>query len=321
MRIAALRSDCVRVLCPDVGEREVGGGSATGRAPAPAFSNVPRATKGSNAHPRMVLVIDRRVIAGLEVLGWGAETARPVLYWHGMGHMSAGALMLNEVGPQWAESGLRILAPNAPGFGQSPQADDYSVRAMATRAVAVLDELGVDRVSFVGYSWGGRVGLRLPPNRVEALVLLDTGYAAQSDYGTAEELEASFAVDWPAWDSWDELFKAAREHIAPSTASTERLQAAFVERDGRIVPRVEPRMVAAALGAIRTEPDGEWWPNWRETPILLLTRAGPDEADLDTFTAALPHVEVRRVPRAGHDVLSDNPEFVVPQVTRFLRQN
>lgn len=152
-------------------------------------------------------------------------------------------------------------------------------------------------------------------------MLLDTGYAAQSDHGTAEELQASFALDWPTWESWDELFKAAREHIAPFAASTERLQAAFVERDGRIVPRLDPRTVAAALGAIRTEPDGEWWSNWRETPILLLTRAEPDEADLETFTAALPHVEVQRVPRAGHDVLSDNPEFVSPHVTRFLSQS
>ena len=158
----------------------------------------------------MVLAVDRQVVAGLEVLGWGEETAQRVLFWHGMGPMSAGALMLNEAGPLWAESDLRILAPNAPGFGESPQADDYSVRSMATRAVAVLDELGIERLSFVGYSWGGRVGLRLPPSRVEALVLLDTGYAAQSDHGTAEELQASFAVDWPAWDSWDEFFTAAR---------------------------------------------------------------------------------------------------------------
>ena len=262
--------------------------------------------------------MDRRVVAGLDVLGWGEETAKPLLFWHGMGAMNAGALMLNEAGPQWAESGLRVIAPNAPGFGQSPPAVDYSVRSMAARAVAVLDELGLERLSFVGYSWGGRVGLRLPPNRIEALVLLDTGYAAQSDYGTVEELQASLAVAWPTWESWNEFLEAAREHMTPSAASTERLRAACVERDGKIVPRLDPRIVAAALGAIRTEPDGEWWASWRETPILLLTRAEPDEADLAAFASALPQVEVHRVPHAGHDVLSDNPEFVVPQVARFL---
>ena len=232
--------------------------------------------------------------------------------------MNPGALMLNEVGPQWAESGFRVLAPSAPGFGQSPPVDDYSVRSMAASAVAVLDALGLERLSFVGYSWGGRVGLRLPPDRVEALVLLDTGYAAQSDYGTAEELQASLAADWPTWGSWDELLTAAREHLTPTAASTERLLAAFVERDGKIVPRVDPRVVASALGAIRTEPDGEWWASWRDTPVLLLTRAEPDESDLAVFCGALPHVEVHRVPGAGHDVLSENAEFVVPRVATFL---
>src|SRR4051794_12878550 len=99
--------------------------------------------------------MDRQVVAGLDVLAWGKETAPPLLFWHGMGPMNAGALMLNEAGPRWGDLGLRVLAPNAPGFGQSPPADDYSVRSMATRAVAVLDELGYERLPFVGYSWGG----------------------------------------------------------------------------------------------------------------------------------------------------------------------
>lgn len=229
--------------------------------------------------------------------------------------------MLNEAAPQWAGSGLRVVAPNAPGFGESPPADDYSVRAMAARAVGVLDELGLERVSFAGYSWGARVGLRLPPERVDALVLLDAGYVPSSDFGTADEVRERFAADWPSWSGWEEFFTEAREHVTASPATEARLRAALVEREGKIVPRLDPEIAVAAFARIREEPDAEWWSRWRETPILLLTQAEPEEDALAAFLAALPQAEVQRVPNAGHDVLGDNPNVVVPLVSAFLRRS
>ena len=111
--------------------------------------------------------------------------------------------------------------------------------------------------------------------------------------------------------------EAAREHVTLTAQAMERLEATCVEREGRIAPRVQLEVVASALGAIRAEPDGEWWSNWREAQILLLTRAEPNEQDLAAFTDALPHANVHRVPGAGHDVLT-NPGFVIPHVTDFL---
>ena len=71
-----------------------------------------------------------------------------------------------------------LLCPDNRGVGDSAPVDgEVSVRSMAADAVAVLDELGVERTAVLGWSMGGFVAQQLAatvPDRVSALVLLST---------------------------------------------------------------------------------------------------------------------------------------------------
>jgi len=58
----------------------------------------------------------------------------------------------------------------------------------------VLDELGLDRAAFMGFSWGGDVGVHVAarhPERLTGLVLLDAGYR-DPPFDPAQPFEA----DW-----------------------------------------------------------------------------------------------------------------------------
>lgn len=74
------------------------------------------------------------------------------------------------------EAEFRVIVPDLPGFGHSEQAvPDYSTRAHARYVLALLDELGLERAHWVGYSMGGGVAIdaaRLAPGRVRSLTLL-----------------------------------------------------------------------------------------------------------------------------------------------------
>jgi poly(3-hydroxyoctanoate) depolymerase len=75
--------------------------------------------------------------------------------------------------------GRSTIAWDAPGAGESdvPRSRP-SLRRVASYAVALLDELGVDRVDVMGVSWGGLVAQELArrePDRVRRLVLAATG--------------------------------------------------------------------------------------------------------------------------------------------------
>ena len=72
---------------------------------------------------------------------------------------------------------FRVLRYDHPGHGGSPLSDARSIDGLARQVVALLDELGLERVSFCGLSLGGAVGMRLAldvPQRIERLVLCST---------------------------------------------------------------------------------------------------------------------------------------------------
>jgi pimeloyl-ACP methyl ester carboxylesterase len=71
----------------------------------------------------------------------------------------------------------RVLALDLRGFGwsEAPR-DGYEKENMATDVLAVLDELGIERVKLVGHDWGGWIGFLLclrAPQRFERFFALN----------------------------------------------------------------------------------------------------------------------------------------------------
>lgn len=89
---------------------------------------------------------------------------------------------------------FRVLRHDLPGHGDSPVPDGpVRIEDVARGVLSVLDELGVDRVSFCGISIGGMVGQWLganAPERIDRLVLCCTGakLGAREDYVARAEL-------------------------------------------------------------------------------------------------------------------------------------
>jgi pimeloyl-ACP methyl ester carboxylesterase len=72
---------------------------------------------------------------------------------------------------------FRLIYVDHRGLGRSDKPHDPEAYAMPLRvadAVAVLDELGIERAHFIGLSWGGRLGFGIgehAPERVYSLVI------------------------------------------------------------------------------------------------------------------------------------------------------
>jgi 3-oxoadipate enol-lactonase len=106
--------------------------------------------------------------------------------------------------PALAEQ-FRVLRYDHPGHGGSPLLYVRSVEGLAAGVLALLDELGIDRVSFCGLSLGGAVGMRLAldaPERLDRLVLCSTSMR----FATA--------------DFWEERARLAREEGMEAIAET-----------------------------------------------------------------------------------------------------
>lgn len=120
---------------------------------------------------RTVQVCDGR---SLRYASYGDPDGRPVLFLHGIpGSRVLGGLF---DGPA-RQAGVRLLAPDRPGYGDSDPDPQRTLADTATDVTAVLDDAGVDRAAVVGFSGGGAVGLALAteyPGRTATLDLVAT---------------------------------------------------------------------------------------------------------------------------------------------------
>jgi pimeloyl-ACP methyl ester carboxylesterase len=106
----------------------------------------------------------------------GPENGRPVLALHGwpQHHWAYRDLLADP------PAGLRIIAPDLPGYGWSgPAPHRWAKEDVASDVLALLDALGLDRVLLVGHDWGGYVGYLLvlrAPERIDGYLALNMAH-------------------------------------------------------------------------------------------------------------------------------------------------
>src|SRR3954454_14833056 len=82
-----------------------------------------------------------------------------------------------------AARGLYAVAPDLPGFGDSPPDPPATWERHVETLEDLRTHLGLDRVALVGHDWGGLIGLRWAcdhPDAVWAIVASDTGFFADA---------------------------------------------------------------------------------------------------------------------------------------------
>lgn len=133
----------------------------------------------ADGYPRRTLDWHGRTLA-YRVAG---ETGPCIVLIHGIG---SSADTWGDLPEMWADAGLRVLAIDLPGHGESSRGPgDYSLGAMAcaVRDLMVAEE--VDRAHLVGHSLGGGVTLQCAyqfPERVDAIVLEASGGLGQETF-------------------------------------------------------------------------------------------------------------------------------------------
>jgi pimeloyl-ACP methyl ester carboxylesterase len=273
----------------------------------------------------------------LFVREWGAADRPAVLYWDGLGgcglHANETAPILDE------EHGLRVVAPDAPGHGQSealPLAS-YRPSSLAGVAAELLFALGISRVLFMGFSWGGRIacsfGARFP-ERTAGLALIDGGYFEWADIAGIDrtaDLESCVAAarrgaEKDSFASWEAYFALQGEELRRWTpALAEAHKATMREENGKVVPILTPEVAGAIRHGEYQEPVTTTYPPLADAGIPVLLVTAPEErkyqeaadAAIARFRSALPGARLESRPDAIHDLVSYDPAGVAELVSRF----
>jgi pimeloyl-ACP methyl ester carboxylesterase len=219
------------------------------------------------------------------------------------------------------ESERSMIALDMVGFGQSTRQPrrPLSGDAYADRLVALLDELGHERVDVAGLSWGGSVVQRLAarhPQRVNRLVLLAAVSAAHVlPLRTSNLLGLAVAIRFPSVAR-----VAVRRFLVRASADpqlpVESLVHAYVD------PLRRPGTLAAMRRFVR---DTAATPAIDLGAITARTLVVVPEADRIVppamgaeIAASIPSARYEPIPGVGHAVQFEAPERVAALMRDFL---
>jgi pimeloyl-ACP methyl ester carboxylesterase len=265
---------------------------------------------------------------------WGDPQSPAVIAWHGLARTGRDMdALAAHLAPHY-----RVICPDTIGRGLSQWSSNpkehYCLKHYAQIAKALLDQLGIDRVHWVGTSMGGALGMVLASGffqpamatRIRSLVLNDNAPYLEAP---AIERIRTYAGSPPAFDTvveLEEFFRAAYQPFGNLTdaqwrhlteTSTRRLS------DGRVTPHYDPAIVQQ----FTHHPDDYLlWEHFDalQIPVLCLHGSESDlvvPATLDTMRARGPgaagRLQIVDIAGCGHA-----PALNVPQqwdlVERFI---
>ena len=221
-----------------------------------------------------------------------------------------------------ADSGRRAVAPDLPGFGDSPPdlpgTWERQVEAVERFRVAV----GIDRAALVLHDWGGLIGLRWAcdhPGVAEALVVSNTGFFADGKWhGMAEAMrtpgEGERLIEALTREGFGELVATLSPGFDERAA--EEYWKAFETEEGR-------RGVLDLYRSGDFEKLAAYDGRLAELGLPTLVLWGENDAfapvaGAHRFEREIPGAVVVVLDGAGHFVYADEPERSAREVTSFL---
>jgi pimeloyl-ACP methyl ester carboxylesterase len=215
-----------------------------------------------------------------------------------------------------------LITVDLPGFGDSPDVDEWSLTGAADAILDTLDELGVDRFVLVGHSLGGGVSIRLAaahPDRVAALVLVaPAGFSGNGDGSVDARTVAIHAA-------WRTVVRFGSAHLLRVAAVRDRVFAPLVHdtsvigvREAAELARGSSRgqgTVAARAAILEANLTGElpqlamhvelvWGRQDRVVGFSHAERVG----------SLIPHVATHWLDEVGHLPMWEQPEAVIDAI-------
>jgi pimeloyl-ACP methyl ester carboxylesterase len=255
---------------------------------------------------------------------WGRKGAPHLIMWHGLARTCRD---FDELAIALADT-YHIFCPDTigRGFSQwSPAPDDeYCLEFYARIAQALVDQLGIDRMRWVGTSMGGAIGTRAAATtlrgRISHLVLNDNGPVLNP---VALERIKSYAGAPPEFDTVKELEDYLRVVYRPygwqSDAQWRRMAETSVRRlqNGKISTHYDPAMVRQFI--VHPEDYSSWAAYDTLTlPTLVLRGESSDLLQAEVaqqMTQRGPHARLAEIPDCGHA-----PALNVPEQIELVRE-
>jgi haloalkane dehalogenase len=224
--------------------------------------------------------------------------------------------------PAVAAAGCRAVAPDLPGFGDSPPDLPGTWERQVENVERFRQALGLDELILGVHDWGGLIGLRWAcdhPDAVRALVITDTGFFPDGKWhGMAKTLRTEGEGEQVVENVNREFFGMALGQISPAVPADaldeyfkaygdagRRRNQLDLYRSGDF-EKLEP--YRGRLTALGVPAKIVWGAKDEFAPVAGAYR----------FTKELPGAELVVLDDVGHFLMEDEPDRVAREIATFV---
>jgi lipase len=249
---------------------------------------------------------------------WGGDDSNRVVCIHGL---VQNGRIYEGLGQRLLAGGRSVLAVDLRGHGRSGRKPPWNVDTHVSDLIATLEEVGVERMTLVGHSFGARVAVDAAArlgDRVERLVLLDPGIEVPADRALRgaemDRLDWNFATEDGALNallSSESIVSAPREVVAAFVREDVKKGA-----DGRFRFGFCPSAAVVAWSEMSLPA-----PPVAQIPTLLVRATVPlfdARAQLARYREDLGDLLTEVVVPNGHNVLWESPDETLTAIEHFL---
>ncbi len=270
----------------------------------------------------------------MRYLDWGGN-GEPMLTLHGL---ASSANWYDTVAPH-LQNNFRVIAPDQRGHGQTTQAPSgYDWDSLASDAIGLLDQLGIEKAAVLGHSWGGNVAVNVAakfPERTSSLIMIDGGFFSPMIMpgATWEQFQARLAPRDISGTRESYLNKMSVSLSMCWSDEIARILLTMVDEDenGQIHDILRPEHHAQVISAMWNDPASETWSDIT-CPTLIVPagpmpeRAGSEFAAMrrkmvEMANEAISDSQVHWVPETIHDIGWHKPKELAGIIQSFLHSD
>jgi pimeloyl-ACP methyl ester carboxylesterase len=234
--------------------------------------------------------------------------------WHALGYVKE----LNN------ENQLILVDARGHGASDKPHVPEaYQIGLMVSDLVAVLDDLGVSKANYFGYSMGGRIGFRIPQyasSRFSSLILGGANYPIHGDEDAKDEILSGIS-------------KALEVALKMSPANPMAMYVSLIEKASGQQVDAESRALLMSNDALALQAASiahrrevsikadEALPRFTMPCLLLVGEADPRYQAVKECAGRMPNASVFSFARLDHLQGLQRSDLVLPHVKRFLARN
>ncbi|MBI5814818.1 MAG: alpha/beta fold hydrolase [Nitrospinae bacterium] len=235
--------------------------------------------------------------------------------------------------------GYRVIVPDHIGCGLSdkPQDYDYTLKSRVEALTKLLEGLGIGRMSMAVHDWGGAIGMGYAvehADKIASFVIFNTAaFVSQKIPGRIDLLRLPFIGE--AAIRGLNVFALSAIKLRMATLKPERFTSEVTR--GYLGPydswanRIAIARFVADIPMDHSHPSyrllksiGDRLHLFENTPSLLVWGKGDfcfDESFLAEWLKRLKNVEAHMFEDAGHYVVEDAHERIIPLMESFLERN